>query len=187
MDEDKYGDSYPPLNTNYKKFKIKELFDIHPTKSYGLTDDKLLKSKGFVPVVSNSSENNGIKGYVNLQATEKGNMITFSDTTSCDAIFYQPEPFIGYSHVQGLYPLQNVNVKWSRESLLYFLSAFRRCAFGRFDYATKFTRELANELTVSLPINEKNEIDIKTMEDFIKGIESKHRNIIKNAIKQPDR
>ena len=181
--EDKYGDFYPSLNTNYREFKIKELFDIHPTKSYGLTDDKLLKHKGLVPVVSNSSEDNGIKGYVSLQATEKGNMITFSDTTSCDAIFYQPEDFIGYSHVQGLYPLEKVNVKWSREALLFFLSAFRRCAFGRFDYATKFTRELANELTVSLPINEKKEIDIKTMENFIKEIESKQRNIINNAIK----
>ena len=178
-----YGETYPSSEISYKEFKIKELFDIHPTKSYGLTDDKLLKNKGQVPVVSNSSEDNGIKGYVDLEATEKGNMITFSDTTSCDAIFYQPEDFIGYSHVQGLYPWPDVNITWTRESLLYFLSAFKRCASGRFDYSTKFTRELANELKVSLPIDEKGEIDIKTMEDFVKKVELSQSDIIKKVIK----
>lgn len=185
--EEKYGDDYPTIKSYYKEFKIKELFDIHPTKSYGLTDDKLLKNKGIVPVVSNSSENNGIKGYVSLEATEKGNMITFSDTTSCDAIFYQPEDFVGYSHVQGLYPLEKAKIEWSREALLYFLSAFRRCAMGRFDYATKFTRELANELKVSLPVDGDGNIDIKTMEDYIKEIESKQTNIISKAIKAKNR
>lgn len=179
----KYGEEYPSSITKYREFRIKELFDIHPTKSYGLTDDKLLKNKGLVPVVSNSSEDNGIKGYVNLEATEKGNMITFSDTTSCDAIFYQPDDFIGYSHVQGLYPLPDVNICWTREALLYFLSAFRRCAFGRFDYSTKFTRELANELKVSLPIDDNGNVDIQKMENYINEVEQTQIKIIERALK----
>ena len=80
------------------------MFDIHPTKSYGMTNHKLFEHKGLIPVIVNSSTTNGIGGYVDLKPTEKGNMITFSDTTTSDAIFYQSKDFIGYSHVQGLYP-----------------------------------------------------------------------------------
>ena len=183
-DSKQYGESHPQSIDKYKEFKIKELFDIHPTKSYGLTDDKLLKNKGQIPVVSNSSEDNGIKGYVSLEATEEGNMITFSDTTTCDAIFYQPEDFIGYSHVQGLYPWDNVGIKWTRGAYLFFLSAFRRCAFGRFDYATKFTRELANELKVSLPVDDNGNVDIKKMEDYINEVENTQKIIIERALKK---
>lgn len=49
--------------------------------------------------------NNGIGGYVDLAQTGEGGMITFSDTTpGSKTAFYQPIDFIGYSHVQGLYP-----------------------------------------------------------------------------------
>ena len=91
----------------YKNFKIGELFDIHPTKRYDLTNNDLFKKNGTTPVITNKSINNGIGGYTSLPATEKGNMITFSDTTTGDAIFYQPDDFIGYSHIQGLYPKKN--------------------------------------------------------------------------------
>lgn len=153
----------------YKEFKIKELFDIHPTKSYGLTNDKLFSTDGSTPVVVNSSVNNGIGGYVDLAATENGNIITFSDTTTDNAIFYQPNDFIGYSHVQGVYPLKK-NI-WSRKSLLYFLTCFKKSAKGRFDYATKFNRNIALEMTVHLPVIENNEIDYKYMEKRISELE----------------
>ena len=42
---------------NYKSFKVKELFDIHPTKAYKLTNPQLFCDNGKVPVVTNTSEN----------------------------------------------------------------------------------------------------------------------------------
>ena len=41
---------------NYKSFKVKELFDIHPTKAYKLTNPQLFCDNGKVPVVTNTSE-----------------------------------------------------------------------------------------------------------------------------------
>lgn len=153
----------------FKDFKIKEFFDIHPTKSYGLTNDKLFSTFGKTPVVVNSSMNNGIGGYVDLPATEKGNIITFSDTTTDNAIFYQPDDFIGYSHVQGVYPLEN-NL-WSSKSLLYFLACFKKAAKGRFNYATKFNRNIALEMTVYLPITDSGALDFNFMEKRISELE----------------
>lgn len=95
-------------------------------------------------------------------------MITFSDTTTSDAIFYQPMPFIGYSHVQGLYPKKDV---WTPESLLYFTVAFRKSAADRFNYGTKFTRKSAAELPVSLPIKADGNVDFDFMCARMKELE----------------
>ncbi len=160
-------ESFRNQKITYKDFKIGELFDIHPTKSYGVTNRTLFKTSGTTPVVVNSSIGNGIGGYVDLKPTEKGNMITYTDTTTSEGIFYQPKDFIGYSHIQGLYPLNDI--KWSENSLLYFLAAFKKQAAGRFDYATKFNRKVAAEMIVQLPVTSKKDIDFNFMENFIQA------------------
>lgn len=166
---------------NYKEFRIGDLFDIHPTKSYGLTNDKLFKKEGTIPVVVNSSLNNGIGGYVDLEPTEKGNIITYSDTTTSDGIFYQPHAFIGYSHVQGLYPIKYVN-RWNEKTLLYFVTLFRKQAKGKFNYGNKFTRKIAADMIVKLPINSNNEIDFDYMERYIESLQSEPINKLDNYL-----
>lgn len=151
-----------------KSIKIKDLFNIHPTASYGQTNATLFATKGNTPVIVNSSRDNGVGGWVALSPTEKGNMITYSDTTTSEAIFYQPTDFIGYSHVQGLYPHESEN--WNENTYLYFLSLFKKTASGRFDYATKFTRYIAMDMEVAMPVNDNNEIDYAFMETYISAI-----------------
>ena len=58
------------MSKESKGFRVGDLFDIRPTKSYGLTNIRLFETKGNVPVVVNSSLNNVIGGYVNLQPLE---------------------------------------------------------------------------------------------------------------------
>lgn len=158
-----------PQARAYKSFKIGELFEIHPTTAYKLTNSELFAKSGEIPVISNSSENNGITAYVGLPATEQGNKITFSDTTTSDAIFYQPNAFVGYPHVQGLYP--KCEDMWNEKSYLYFLSLFKAAASGRFDYAAKFTRKIASEIKVLLPIRDDGKIDFGYMEAYIRELE----------------
>lgn len=151
-------------NATFKAITIGSLFDIHPTKAYKATNKDLFKEKGKVPVVANSSVDNGIGGWTNLKATEKGNKVVFSDTTTSDSIFYQPNDFVGYPHVQGLYPYCN---KWDENSLLYFITCFRKSASGLFNYGNKFTRKNALKMKVFLPEKNKEDIDFSFMETFI--------------------
>ena len=188
-DESSVIQSFRNQKVSYNDFKIGELFDIHPTKSYGVTNRTLFKTTGAIPVVVNSSIGNGIGGYVDLKPTEKGNMITYTDTTTSEGIFYQPNDFIGYSHIQGLYPLNDI--KWSENSLLYFLAAFKKRAAGRFDYATKFNRKVAAEMIVQLPVTPNGDIDFNFMEIFIQAQKKlsikdvvDRKNIIINKMKQ---
>lgn len=162
-------------------FRVGDLFNIRPTKSYGLTNIKLFQTKGKVPVVVNSSLNNGIGGYVNLPPIEKGNIITYSDTTTSEAIFYQPDDFIGYSHIQGLYPKQDP--KWTKNSYLYFISAFSAAVKGKYSYGAKFNRTRAAEEIVYLPVTTTGSINYKYMEECISELEAERINKLKAYLK----
>ena len=148
--------------------KIGVLFDIHPTKAYKFTNRILCERIGTSRLVSNTSNNNGITNYIDFPTTEKGNMITYSDTTTSDGIFYQPFPFVGYSHVQGLYPFEEQH--WNENTLLYFVTLFRKSTGGRFDYANKFNRKIAAQMEVSLPVTTDGSIDYHFMETYINAI-----------------
>lgn len=155
------------------EYIVGEMFDIHPTKAYKLTNSKLMDDGPF-PVVVNSAYNNGIGGTSSKKTTEKGNMITFSDTVDANTIYYQPDDFIGYPHVQGLYPIGDYADKWTRETLLFFVSSFRKAALVKgFDYGNKFRRDIAVTLKVKLPKDKNGDPDWKFMEQYIKQIEVK--------------
>lgn len=141
------------------------MFEIRPTKAYKFSNVDLFEKNGRNPVVTNSSLNNGVTGYTNLDCTEDGNIITYSDTTTSEGIFYQPNKFVGYSHIQGLYPLSNKNC-WNKNTLLFMSSAFKSSAKGKFSYGNKFNRKIASDMLIQLP-TKNNEIDFGFMESFV--------------------
>ncbi|WQS67179.1 restriction endonuclease subunit S [Helicobacter pylori] len=158
-----------PCGLTWQSFKLGDLFEIRPTKAYNLTNSHLFDSNAKNPVVTNSSLNNGISGYSSLEPIEKGNQITYSDTTTSEGIFYQKRPFIGYSHVQGLYPLK-YHEFWNEKTLLYIVVAFKKVACGRFDYGNKFNRKIASEMSILLPTNPHGKIDFDFMHTLINAL-----------------
>ncbi|MFP6277824.1 restriction endonuclease subunit S [Helicobacter pylori] len=158
-----------PCGLTWQSFRLGDLFEIRPTKAYNLTNSHLFDSNAKNPVVTNSSLNNGISGYSSLEPTEKGNQITYSDTTTSEGIFYQKRPFIGYSHVQGLYPLK-YHEFWNEKTLLYIVVAFKKVACGRFDYGNKFNRKIASEMSILLPTNQHGKIDFHFMRTLINAL-----------------
>lgn len=154
--------------SQWKEFRVGKLFDIHPTKAYKLTNKRLLDG-GNTPVVVNSSYNNGIGGFSTKEPTEKGGMITFSDTVDAYTIFYQDSDFIGYPHVQGLYPVGEYTSCWNEYSLKFFATIFRQKAINNsFDYSYKFRRDIAINLNVLLPTTDEGDPDWKYMENYMR-------------------
>ncbi|WP_131140822.1 restriction endonuclease subunit S [Helicobacter pylori] len=158
-----------PCGLMWQSFKLGDLFEIRPTKAYNLTNSHLFDSNAKNPVVTNSSLNNGISGYSSLEPTEKGNQITYSDTTTSEGIFYQKRPFIGYSHVQGLYSLK-YHEFWNEKTLLYIVTAFKKVACGRFNYGNKFNRKIASGMSIILPTNQHGKIDFNFMHTLINAL-----------------
>lgn len=169
----------------WKPFIVGELFDIHPTKAYKMTNAQLMDD-GDNPVVVNSSYNNGIGGYSSQVVTEKGGMITFSYTTTADAIFYQPNDFVGYPHVQGMYPKGAYAANWKEPQLLFFVAAFRKAAVIRgFDYAYKFTREIASCMEVPLPVDAFGEPNWAYMDEYMSAVVKESETSLEN-LRQAD-
>lgn len=167
-------------NVEWGEYRLGDLFEIRPTKAYKYTNRDLFSFSGDTPVVTNTSLNNGISGTVGLDPTEAGGIITYSDTTTSDAIFYQPYPFVGYSHIQGLYPK---NREWSKNALLYVVVSFRKSSNGLFDYGNKFNRAIASDMSIALPTRE-GEIDFVCMETLISAIQ---KLVIKDVVLYADR
>ena len=156
----------------YKKFKVGELFDIHPTKSYKMTNRKLMDNDGKVAVLTNTSTNNGVGGWSDLDPTETNPlpMITFSDTTTGpDTLFVQTKPYIGYSHVQGMY--SKIDHHWTDLELLYVVVAIKAGAGTGWSYATKFNRKRVSNLDILLPVTSSGQPDFEYMSQYICQIE----------------
>lgn len=158
-------------NVEWGEYRLSELFEIVPTKYYRLQNEEILSDDGVVPLISNSSTNNGVMGFSRLQPNNKGNSITCSDTTlGADTMFYQYKDFIGYSHIQHFIP----KIKPFDMSVASFIISATRAATSniRYDYGNKFNREAMNNTVIKLPITAQGEINFDFMESFIAELEA---------------
>lgn len=157
------------LTGTLKEYTVGELFDVTPSKSYkNYTERMICDREGNVPFVSNISYDNGIKGYSKLQPLNNGNVITISDTTDDNSVFYQEQPFIGFSHVQILTPKEGKFCKFNKNVAQYIVSAIRNSKKGMFDYATKYNSDNIKRTIISLPIDNLGLPDCIKIEEIIK-------------------
>ena len=157
----------PELNiSKWKEFRVGDLFDIHPTKTIdGINSDDCL---GFGnPLVVNQSNNNGVVGMCDFPPTEKGGIITFSDTWEGNTFFYQPEDFIGFAHVQGMYPK---NGPLHSGCLLFICAMLEFDSRGRYSYGRKKRRDTIADVKLKLPADANGNPDWKFMEDYMKAL-----------------
>lgn len=158
---------------DYKEFKVGDLFDVNPTKYYkGLRDDEVKTKDGTIPFVTTQNTNNGVAGYSNLSAINKGNTITASDTTGDDAIFYQESDFIGRSHVQNITPKKDVT--FNKHIALYIISCIKQSVHGLYDYGNKFNRQNMKNTSILLPVTSEGTPDYSYMESYIREMQREY-------------
>ena len=152
---------------NFKKFKLKNLFNIKPTKWYHLKNDEIISDSGIIPLISNSATNNGIIGYSNLTANNTGNSITCSDTTlGSETMYYQDKDFIGYQHVQHFIP----KIQFNEQTALFIIASCRASTKQcNYNYSHKFNRNKMNNTEIYLPVKD-DCIDYEYVSSFIQAI-----------------
>ena len=150
-------------------YYLGDLFEINPTNYYRLQNREIISENGRIPLISNSSTENGIMGFSNLAPLNKGNSITCSDTTiGADTMFYQENDFIGYSHIQHLVPKFK---PFNKAIAIIIISACRVSTSKQYDYGNKFNRVAMNNTKIQLP-TKKGKIDYEFMESFIAELEA---------------
>ena len=155
-------------NIQWNEFKLGDLFEINPTKYYKLQNEQIIYKNGNVPLISNSSTDNGVMGFSNLFANNLGNTITCSDTTlGAETMFYQKDDFIGYSHIQHLVPKFK---SFNKAIASIIITASKVSTSKQYDYGTKFNRQAMNMTKIQLPsLNKKP--DYATMEILFTAIQ----------------
>lgn len=167
-------------NVKWGEYRLGDLFEINPTKYYKLSNEEILSADGEVPLVSNSSTDNGVMGFSKLPAINKGNSITCSDTTlGADTMYYQKNDFIGYSHIQHFVPkFQNMN----KNIAFFIISSCRIATSQKYNYGNKYNRDRMNNTLIQLPTkNEK--IDFQFMESLISELEEERINKLSTYLK----
>ena len=145
------------------------MFEINPTKYYKLKNEEIISENGKIPLISNSSTDNGVMGYSNLKALNKGNTLSCSDTTlGAETMFYQSSDFIGYSHIQHLIPKFK---SFNKFIALMMITSSKISTTKKFDYGNKYNREAMRNTIIQLPIKS-NEIDFDFMGNFIAKLEA---------------
>lgn len=110
-------------------------------------------------------------GFSNLQANNKGNTITCSDTTlGADTMFYQEHDFIGYSHIQHLVPKFQ---PFNKAIAHIIISACKISTANQYNYGNKYNREAMRNTVIKLPTKNK-QIDFEFIESFVAELEA-HR------------
>ncbi len=156
-----------------------DLFEINPTKYYKLKNEEILAEYGKVPLVSNSSTDNGVMGFSNLKANNKGNTITCSDTTlGAETMYYQKYDFIGYSHIQHFVPKFKI---FNPKIASFIISSSRIATDNKYDYGYKFNRVAMKQTKIQLPIKN-DKIDFEFMEKYIRELEIQKLNKMKEYI-----
>lgn len=165
-------------------FPINELFTVESSKTYaGYNERMLCKGNGNVPFVSNISYNNGVKGYSDKEALNPGNTITISDTTDDNSVFYQEKPFIGFSHIKILVPIEDMFIRFNKCIGQYIVAAIRNSKKGIFDYSAKYNADNIKRTEIALPVNDLGKPDCEVMEEIINSMTLKKLNLLSKEIK----
>ncbi len=172
----KNSSSYRTTELNWKlqrvewgEYRLDDLFEINPTNYYRLQNEEILSKDWIIPLVTNSSTDNWVMGFSNLEPLNNWNTITCSDTTLwTETMYYQEKDFIGYCHIQHFVPKFN----WLNKNIANFIisSCHIATSNSKYDYGNKFNREAMRKTKIQLPILN-GKINFEFMEDFISELE----------------
>ncbi len=180
-EEEKVLQDFESGKFEWKEFKIWDLFEINPTKYYRLSNQEIISNNWIIPLISNSSTDNWVMWFSNLEALNKWNSLTCSDTTLwAETMYYQENDFIWYSHIQHLVPkFENFN----KSIAFTIITSSKVATTKKYDYWNKFNRDAMNKTEIQLPIKE-NFPDFELMETFISAIQ---KLVIKDVVLYADR
>ena len=146
----------------WKKFKIKELFDVVGSKT---TPINKLEEYGdcIYPYVTTQSKNNAVAGTYDYY-TEEGNVLTV-DSAVLGYCSYQQFNFSASDHVEKLIP----KFKMNKYIALFFVALINMENF-RYNYGIKYNQTRIKETIINVPVNKDNNPDYEYMENYIKSL-----------------
>ena len=164
--KNKPGNALPLNPSGWKKFKIRDLFNVELSKGDIKLDEV---DKGIIPLVSSGETNNGIVGYIDKGGDGKAEIFPQNRITldMFGNAFYQNRPFYAVSHgrVNILSPKFDLT-----QNIGLFISAIINQEQYKYSYGRAVYSSVAENMDIKLPITKNNLPDWQFMEDYIKSL-----------------
>ena len=151
----------------WKEFKVSDIFEKVDIKKYSKTPD----DAGKIPFVSSTSLNNGVSCFVSAENIFRFPCLTVSTNGDNFDTFYHVEPIAISSDVEILY---NKNLK--REHYL-FIATLLRLEKKKYAYGRKAKNNAVFDTIIKLPVDQNGNPDWQYMDDYIKGLWARERDI----------
>ena len=148
--------------TDWKEFKLSDLFDISGTQTTTLTALRASGS-GAYPYVTTQTKNNGVGGFYD-HGTEKGNVLVI-DSAVLGYCSYQQAEFSASDHVEKLTPRFSMN-----QYIALFLTTVMNLERYRYNYGRKASQQRLRRGVVRLPATEEGRPNWQFMEKYIKAM-----------------
>ena len=151
--------------SNWKKFKVEELFDVTNGKKYPSS----IRQTGELPLVSTTANNNGISDYIkDRNDGVYSNCITVAYSGSVGATFYHKEKVFVGETVIALLP----KFKMNQYSGLFICSILSKIN-SKFSYIQKIKASQYKNEAISLPVTPEGTPDFDYMENYMKNLTEK--------------
>lgn len=161
----------------YQAFKIggeNGLFSISSSKRKFNANS--VKFDGKYPYVARSSNNNGIRGYINQNEMYLNDACTISFGQDTATIFYQEKPYFTGDKIK----IMTYKEKALTPELACYLLTVMRKAFQNFAWGqTSFNEDILKDVEIQMPIVKPNEIDYNFIDIFIRA---QYKNSIKDIV-----
>lgn len=154
------------FSTDFKMYKLQELFDVIKR---GKRIKSLDRIKGNLPFITAGVEKMGFSDFIGNPEAEvfPENSLTidmFGNT------FYRGYQYGADDHVAVLYHSKQI---YSKKVLQYIQPQINKAILGKFSYSRNFYATDAYEVEIRLPVTPNGQLDIEHMENYIKVIEKK--------------
>lgn len=154
------------FSTDFKMYKLQELFDMIKR---GKRIKSLDRIKGNLPFVTAGVEKMGFSDFIGNPEAEvfPENSLTidmFGNT------FYRGYQYGADDHVAVIYHSKQI---YSKKVLQYIQPQINKAILGKFSYSRNFYATDAYEVEIRLPVTPNGQLDIELMENYIKVIEKK--------------
>lgn len=148
------------------ELKVSDIFNVCSSKKRFDANKVKILTKGY-PYVVRTSNNNGIKGYLNedINYLNEGNTISFGQDTA--TMFYQENPYFTGDKIKIL---KSKFKNFNKYSSQYFIGAMSK-SFSSFSWgSSSFSEKVINEQKIFVKIKD-NRIDFEYMETLILAIQ----------------
>ncbi len=152
--------------SHWKYFNLKTYFDIK--KGERLTKPNRIKGIENLPLITASSENNGIADYISYEDFETSKKI-FENKITIDMffnVFYQPYKYFSDDNVHTLIP-KNENI--NNYVALFFVGILKKLRY-KYAYGRQFRLSRLVSEKIKLPTDQNGNPDWEFMENYIKTL-----------------